>query len=47
MTEQLFEVVITATAEVRDAEGNLISTSPVEFTNTMTEAEITAMIQGD
>lgn len=31
MTEQKYDVVITATAEVRDAEGNLISSTPVEF----------------
>lgn len=44
---QMYEVVITATAEVRDADGNLLSSSPVEITNVMTEAEVTAMIEGE
>ena len=43
----MYEVVITATAEVRDAEGNLISAEPVEFRNTMTEADIKALTEGD
>lgn len=43
MTDQLFEVVITATAEVRDADGNLISSSPIEATTTMTAAEVSAL----
>ena len=47
MTEQMFKVVMTATAEVRDADGNLIGSSPVEFEQIMTEAEITAMIEGE
>lgn len=39
MTQQLFEVVISATAEVRDADGNLVSTEPVTATMTVTEDE--------
>ena len=47
MTEMKYEVVITATAEVRDAEGNLISAEPIETRSIMTEAEVAAMIQGE
>ena len=47
MGAQLFEVVVTATAEVRDADGNLISAEPVEFRNTMTEAQIKALTEGE
>ena len=39
MTSQLFQVRIAATAEVRDADGNLVSTEPVEATMTVTEDE--------
>lgn len=45
MSEQLFEVVITATAEVRDADGNLISSSPVEMTSTMTAEQVAALTE--
>jgi hypothetical protein len=37
---QMFEVVIKATGEVRDAEGNLISSTPIEARTTMTAEEI-------
>ena len=47
MTAQQFEVVIRATAEVRDVDGNLVSAEPVEFRNTMTEAEVKALTEGD
>lgn len=30
MSEQLFEIVMTATGEVRDKDGNLISAEPIE-----------------
>jgi hypothetical protein len=40
---QMFEVVIKATGEVRDAEGNLISSTPIESTIYMTEAEVAAL----
>jgi len=36
---QMYEVVIRATGEVRDADGNLISSEPVEATLTVTESE--------
>lgn len=38
--QQLFAMTVTATAEVRDADGNLISTSPVELTGTLTAAQV-------
>jgi len=40
MTEAQFKVKFTATAEVRDAEGNLISSSPVEFNHEMSEQDL-------
>jgi hypothetical protein len=39
MTEQMFEIKISATGEVRDADGNLVSSEPVEATMTVTESE--------
>lgn len=39
----LFELVLKATGEVRDADGNLISAEPVEATFILTEAELTAL----
>lgn len=47
MSEQMYEVVITATAEVHDADGNLVSSTPIEATATMTAAEVAALTQGD
>ena len=41
----LYEVRVTATGEVRDADGNLISSTPVETTLTLTEAELSALIK--
>lgn len=43
MTEQLYKVVVTATGEVRDADGNLISSEPVEATMTVNAAEAKAL----
>jgi hypothetical protein len=47
MSEQMFEVLITATAEVRDADGNLISSSPIEAAMTMNAEQVAELIQGD
>jgi hypothetical protein len=44
---QMFEVVIKATGEVRDAEGNLISSTPIEARTTMTAEELAAFTQGE
>lgn len=38
--EARFKVAISATAEVRDAEGNLVSSEPVEAEMTVTAAEL-------
>lgn len=38
---------VTATAEVRDAEGNLISASPVELTRPVTSAELAAHLAAE
>lgn len=43
MTQQLFEITLTATGEVRDADGNLISQVPISQTVMVTEAELAAM----
>jgi hypothetical protein len=40
MPEQMYAVRITATGEVRDADGNLISSEPVEATLTLTADEV-------
>lgn len=37
-----FEVKITAIGEVRDADGNLLSSEPVEFSQMMSESELRA-----
>ena len=40
---ELFELKITAQGEVRDADGNLISSEPVEATCVITAAEYRAI----
>lgn len=40
MTGLKFEVKVTATGEVHDAEGNLLSSEPYEYTAIMTEEEL-------
>lgn len=37
---QMYELAITATGEVRDADGNLIETQPIEATMHVTEAQL-------
>jgi hypothetical protein len=39
-----FELVLTATAEVRDKDGNLISNTPVETTALVTEKEAAELL---
>lgn len=39
VTAQMFQLRIAATAEIRDADGNLVGTEPVEATMTVTEDE--------
>ena len=43
MTEQMFEMKITAIGEVRDKDGNLLSAEPVEMTKIVSETELRAM----
>lgn len=43
MNELRFEVKVTAVGEVRDADGNLLSTSPVESTMEVTADELAQM----
>ena len=45
MSEQRYEITLTATGEVHDADGNLISQTPVETTITVTETELLALIE--
>ena len=40
MSDQRFAITITAVAEVRDGDGNLISAEPIEAVTEMTEAEL-------
>ena len=47
MTGQMYEVKIQAVGEVRDADGNLLSSEPVESTITCTEAEARALLEGN
>ena len=44
---ELFQVVVTAQGEVRDADGNLVSTHPIEATMTLTADEVRALTQGE
>ena len=46
MEGQLYKLSITATGEVRDKDGNLISSSPVEAELTVTEEQL-ASIMGE
>ena len=40
---QMYELAVTATGEVRDAEGNLISSEPVAATVQVTEEQLREM----
>lgn len=47
MSALKFEVKITAIGEVRDKDGNLLSSTPVEFDpQVMTEEQIAALREG-
>ena len=43
---QMFDVVVTALGEVRDASGTLISSEPVTATVTMTAEQVSELIEG-
>lgn len=47
MTGQMFEVVISAMGEVRDADGALISAEPITATMHLTADELAAFTEGD
>lgn len=48
MPGQLYEMRITATGEVRDADGNLVSSTPIESVQIITEDEARALLtQGE
>ena len=49
MTDQttLFEVRVTASGTVRDADGNIISEQPIEAVAILTESEVLALMQGE
>jgi Fe2+ transport system protein FeoA len=44
---QMYEVKISAMGEVRDAEGNLVSSEPVEATMQVTEEQAEALREGN
>lgn len=44
---QMYQVVVSAVGEVRDAEGNLVSSEPVEATFHLTADEIRELNLGD
>lgn len=43
MTEQMYKVTVSAMGEVRDADGNLISSEPIEAVMTVNESEAKAL----
>jgi hypothetical protein len=44
---ELYQVVVSAMGEVRDAAGNLVSSEPVEATFTLTAEELRELNLGD
>jgi hypothetical protein len=47
VSELRFEVKLTATAEVRDKDGNLKGEEPVEITAIVSEEQLRALTEGD
>jgi hypothetical protein len=47
MSSLNFAVKITAVGEVRDQDGNLLSTVPVEFDQIMSADQVRALTEGD
>ena len=43
--EQRYEMKITATGEVRDADGNLVSQEPIEVTRVVTQSEMERILK--
>lgn len=46
MTEQMFEIKVEAVGEVRDEDGNLLSSEPIVITKIVSESELREM-QGE
>lgn len=44
---QLYEMTITAVGEVRDADGNLISSEPIKETQTITHEQMLKLTEGE
>lgn len=44
---QMYEVVVTAVGEVRDADGNLISSEPVEARMELTAEQVAELTKGE
>lgn len=44
---QMYEVVITAVGEVRDADGNLVSSEPIEAVMHLTQEQVDALTEGE
>lgn len=47
MPDQRYEMRITATGTVRDADGNIVSEQPIEAIAVLTEDEVRALTQGE
>jgi hypothetical protein len=43
----MFAMTMRATGEVRDADGNLLSSQPIEQTVILTEEQVQALTQGE
>jgi hypothetical protein len=44
---QMYEVVLKATGEVRDKDGNLVSSEPIETTMHLTAEQVRALTEGE
>lgn len=44
---QMYELRLTAQGEVRDADGNLVSSEPVEATFVVDEQQLKALTEGE
>jgi hypothetical protein len=43
---QLYQMTIRASGEVRDSDGNLVSSTPIEAVTEMTEEQVRAFLEG-
>jgi hypothetical protein len=44
---QMYEVVVKATGEVRDADGNLVDSEPIEVTMHLTADQVRQFTEGE